>query len=313
MRIIGKRQEARGVFYAFKKIHEKGIIYAFKRLFQIIHAICQRSEFYLHCRGICVRLGLWPFTVSNFVLSVGQACNYKCADCGNLAPHAPAEFMRYDLKNIISDLECVFKSIDYMSGLQIQGGEPFLYSDLGELIKFISASGKVGEIVIATNGSIVPNDELLKIISDHSVLIRISEYNVTPERTEKLIKILNAKNIKYVIYAFAGGSGYWFNTGRKDFKRTDNDILVKKRFKSCAFKKCLTLERGQFARCSRGNDAPEIQGFKSAKGDYLYVNDRKNFREEFIKYYHDLKFMEACRYCNGTNPDDMIPAAAQIG
>ncbi|MBQ3376952.1 MAG: radical SAM protein [Synergistaceae bacterium] len=260
-----------------------------------------------------VRLGLAEFYVQSFVLSVGQACNYKCADCSNFAPYAPKNFLRYDLENIIRDLKIVFNAVYCVGTLQIQGGEPFLYSDLGGLIKFIASSGKVNNIVIATNGSIMPSGELLEIIKLNNVHVRISDYNITPDKTKSLIEILKLKNIAYSLYVFAGGNGYWFNTGRKDFKRTDNDLIVKERFRTCAFRGCLTLERGQFARCSRGNNAPEIQNFASVPGDYLILKkDDKEFRREFMKYYYNLKFMEACRYCSGTNQNDMIIAAEQI-
>ena len=36
---------------------------------------------------------------------VGQACNLRCLDCGNLTPFAPHETKRYNVDHIIESLE----------------------------------------------------------------------------------------------------------------------------------------------------------------------------------------------------------------
>lgn len=36
---------------------------------------------------------------------VGQACNLRCLDCGNLTPFAPHETRRYNVDHIIESLE----------------------------------------------------------------------------------------------------------------------------------------------------------------------------------------------------------------
>lgn len=111
------------------------------------------------------------------VVSVGQACNFKCRDCANFAPASPDCFKRYDVKDIKKDLEVLFKNIRYIKQLQIQGGEPFLYSDLAELVDFLHENrAKVHEVVIATNGSLIPNDSLLKCLKRNDVCVRISDY-----------------------------------------------------------------------------------------------------------------------------------------
>ena len=89
-----------------------------------------RYEMFRHTLG--------SFKIRFMVLSVGQACSYKCKNCGNFAPYAPAEFMRYKLEDIISWMKKILEAVDSISVLQIQGGEPFAYSDLGRLITSLS-------------------------------------------------------------------------------------------------------------------------------------------------------------------------------
>lgn len=87
---------------------------------------------------------LAQFKIRFMVLSVGQACSYKCKHCGNFAPYAPAEFMRYKLEDIISWMKQILEAVDNIRLLQIQGGEPFAYSELGELITRLSNFGEGG-------------------------------------------------------------------------------------------------------------------------------------------------------------------------
>lgn len=98
------------------------------------------------------------------VLSVGQLCNFKCKNCGVMAPYAKKEFMKYDVDSLINDLSLITEQIDSIQSLQIQGGEPFIYNELGELLMYVGGNLKIKSVVIATNGSVMPNDELLKII-----------------------------------------------------------------------------------------------------------------------------------------------------
>ena len=43
------------------------------------------------------------------VVLVGQACNLRCRDCGNFAPFAPKETLRYDVNRIIGHLKIITK------------------------------------------------------------------------------------------------------------------------------------------------------------------------------------------------------------
>ncbi len=267
---------------------------------------------YHFCRSILTRLGVIPFSIPYMVITVGQACTYKCLDCVNFAPYSPAKFRRYDVDNIIRWLEHAFMNIDRIDTMLIQGGESFLYSDLSRVIECIHASGRVRQLNVATNGTVIPSDETLNTIKRCNACVRISDYDITPEKTSELVRVLDEKGINYFLYSFSTAKGLWFNHGRKDTPRDDNDRTASKRFLSC-HSRAFNLEHGIFARCSRANNAPDIQGFTPKEGDYVYL-DRypgKKLKRPLVKYYYGHKFLEACQYCRGTNYDDMIPPALQ--
>lgn len=89
------------------------------------------------------------------VITVGQACNLRCKNCGNFAPFAPKQTLRYDSRKIVEKLSTITKYADIRL-LQIQGGEPFLYSELSHILEFVKQCSAIGKCLIATNGTIMP-------------------------------------------------------------------------------------------------------------------------------------------------------------
>ena len=281
----------------------------------------QARNFYRMCKYELVSRKLMPFRLPYMVLSVGQACNYKCKNCGNFAPFAPAEFMRYKFEDVAQWMSKILDVVDSINTLQIQGGEPFLYSDLGRLITYLrnihGGGGGINSIEIATNGSILPNDDLLKILKDSNVDVRISNYNITPEKTKILQETLQNWGIRHTVYFFTSHNGYWYDKGSinaQDYPHYDDKVL-NRRFDRCNNSGCLTLERGRLAHCSRANNAPVIQGFEAPSDDYILLSDyadRDELKKALMKYCLHPKFMEACRYCYGSEGAKMIPPAVQL-
>lgn len=266
------------------------------------------KKFLYGITGELVKQKIMPFTLPYLVFSVGQACNYNCVDCGNMAPNAPRDYMRYHIKDMKRELHLLLSVVDTIKELQIQGGEPFLHTDLLELIVWIANYRKVEHIVIATNGSLIPQDDILEIIRKNKVHIRISDYQVTPEKTQQLVKKLKEKEIEYSLYSFVEDGGMWFDLNHRG---SNSKKAARRRFALCRFHSCLTMERGRLARCSRGNNAPDIQGFQVKKRDYCELDEKEDNRKNIIEYFYYPCAMESCCYCYGTSPSHMVKAARQ--
>ena len=60
------------------------------------------------------------------------------------------------------------------------GGEPFLNTELGIIIKEVCKryGDRIGCFQIITNGSVLPSHELLLLLKENNVLVRISDYTV---------------------------------------------------------------------------------------------------------------------------------------
>lgn len=246
------------------------------------------------------------------VLSVGQMCNLRCKDCANFAPYALPEMRKYSLESIVSDFESLFKAVAKIDVLQIQGGEPLVYKELPKLIGYLGECSEIEQITIATNGMLIPNDEVIHACINNKVKFRISNYPQNRNNLSAFVEKLSAYRIDAELYDFATKESFWLDCGGLDTPRENNDEVVARRFNSCSFKGCLTMENGELHRCSRAKNAYSLQGFNSVKGDFVNVRNNKNLYDDIIQYHTPPHFETACRYCLGTSSARKIPPAQQL-
>ena len=91
-------------------------------------------------------------------LSVNDYCNSRCKTC-NIWKNDIIKKRREELK--LEEYEKIFENFDRIYWVTITGGEPFLRSDLPEIIKIIYKRTKPKVISLATNGILTK-----KIVSD---------------------------------------------------------------------------------------------------------------------------------------------------
>ena len=253
------------------------------------------------------------------VVTVGQACNLRCKNCGNFAPFAPKETLRYDVHTILEKLKIITKFADIRL-LQIQGGEPFLYSELFRILEFVKQCPSVKKCLIATNGTIIPKNRRgggeWQILQDEKFIVRISNYPVNTDQSSRIQEWCRERGIQSELYHFVSKDDKWYNLGLEMECHTANDEQQRKaeyRFQNCLFRNCLTLENGILGRCSRSVIAKQVQGFPEKEGDYLPVEEDLEFGERLERYINIPQHMEACCHCNGTGRENLIEVALQLG
>lgn len=249
------------------------------------------------------------------VATVGQACNLSCKDCGNFAPFAPKHTLRYAAGEILEQLKTITKYADIRL-LQIQGGEPFLHSELRNILEFVKECGAVKKCLIATNGTIIPGGggANWQCLQDEKFIVRISNYPVAADKSEGVQAWLKEQNIQSELYHFASKDDKWYELGMEKNPHASENAEQEKaeeRYQKCLFRNCLTLENGVLGRCSRSIIAEQVQGFSAKEGDYLPVADTLDFSEKLEEYIHTPSHMEACCHCKGTDGDNLIEAALQ--
>lgn len=242
-------------------------------------------------------------------ICVGQACNFKCRDCANMAPYAQKENMRYSLESIKRDVDAVLPFFSLIDTLHIQGGESFLYSELPELLYFLRENyGNVFKnLQIATNGTVLPNRKIIKAMKDTHAGVRISDYAVKND-IEKFEMILADNEIPFQKYKFVGKNGTWSYTGSIDDIDLKNESLLG-HIQSCSWATCYTVENGLVGRCARSIPAITLQNME-IDNDYLDLR-KNNTVSQVSKYFMFIQPMKCCNKCMGSR-GEVIPAAIQM-
>lgn len=237
---------------------------------------------------------------------VTERCSLKCKDCSSLMPYyEKAKNVNIDM--LISWIENLLHAVTYIGELRILGGEPFLNPELDSLILQFAGHEKIGIITIYTNGTIVPNEKILRVIQENKVTIHISDYGIGEVNRNKLIDKCKAMQIKYSKRKY----DEWYQFGNFE----DNMLTEKaleRMFKNCSSSFCLTILNGRLFRCPRTahacalNFVDDIEESVDLSGDVVDKDKLENFL-------YKIKYLSTCRYCFGTsNEKKRVKAAIQV-
>ena len=115
------------------------------------------------------------FSTISFLPST--VCNLNCRHCLNFNPFAK-QFYQRALEDLKSDVDLFFKWVDFVMVFHLSGGEPFLYKQTPYIIEYIMSkySNHIGTFRIVTNGTVIPTDDVLEIISKYDIEIKIDDY-----------------------------------------------------------------------------------------------------------------------------------------
>ena len=103
-----------------------------------------------------------------------------------------------DYNQLINSLDTFMNTVDYVYEIRLIGGEPFMYKKIDEVLKKLLTYKNCGNIIVYTNGTIVPKEEKLKSFISDKIYFKISNYGSISRNVEKLEKALKEKNIHYI-------------------------------------------------------------------------------------------------------------------
>ena len=131
-------------------------------------------------------------------------CSLNCEKCNMFMPYYENEKRsHYSFQEMKDDIDILLRYVDYLFSYNFLGGEPFLNKELKDIIEYIGEkySHKVGRMGLTTNGTIIPDDEMLSQLKKYNVLVFISDYteNVSyKEKVESVIKRFDEYGIPYI-------------------------------------------------------------------------------------------------------------------
>lgn len=206
---------------------------------------------------VSLRYLLGKVDIPYFELVLTTRCTMRCESCNNLMQYFENKnAYTCSLDKILESLQTICNLVDSITYVRIIGGEPLLFKDIAKVAQALQKEPKVKSFDIVTNGTIIPNDELLSILSQsYKSWVSISDYSVSPNlkiklRTPQIIQKLQEHNVRYHVL-WQDSTSTWFDPGRV-YKRNRDTAGIIKNFRSCMMPCVSVMSNESFA--SKGNE-----------------------------------------------------------
>ncbi len=245
-----------------------------------------------------------------------ERCTLKCKKCAHACFNVPNTAKDASLDFVMKSADSFFSKFDIVKEFVLIGGEPFLYKDLNKAITYIGENYREKMLVfsITTNGTILPDDETVRLCLEYDITLRISDYSESIPRLKRQYEKLQQKlcNNKVSIWK-TGRQESWFDYGFEDFDRgSDINQLIE------AFDKCKTpcreIRESKYYYCVMARSVAENMGLTIGENDYIDLNEitDRSVLLEFQMGFSDKGYLDMCRFCRGAEAKNyLIPAAEQ--
>lgn len=234
--------------------------------------------------------------IQSLDLVLTEKCSLKCKDCSNLMQFY-AKPVDEDFNQLVESLDKFMRSVDHVYEIRLIGGEPFMYKKIDEVLIKLLSYKNCGNIIVYTNGTIVPNEQKLKTFKNDKIYFKISNYGSISRNVEKLEKTLKEKNIHYITERVTR----WQDCAK--IESYDRPLeLTKQIFGNCCVNEALTLLHGKLYLCPFAAHAENLHAIPREPKDSIDLilsNDFSNIKKRIRNLAFEREYLEACKSCNG--------------
>lgn len=227
---------------------------------------------------------------------ITERCSLKCRDCSNLMQYYEQP-KNGDFDEIKSSIDSLCSIVDGINEFRVIGGEPFMNKEIGLILDLLIAESRVRQIVIYTNGTIIPRHELIARISSPKVLMLVTDYGPLSPRMEQLIELMDTHRIAY----YRRPAENWtdcatitkHNRSKEEHKQVFND---------CCCKNLFTIMNGKLFRCPFSANADRLHAVPDLTADYvnlLSTQSTSELKEAVKNLIFNKKTLDICDYCKG--------------
>ncbi len=253
--------------------------------------------------------------IKRFELDVTSKCTLRCKNCGGMMQYVkhPRDI---EAAVVISDYNRMLQLIEWTDDVLIMGGEPFACRGLAKILQGIKTSEytetKVGMVKLVTNGTIVPEEEVLRELSGTDISVMISNYGALSKKLNELITVFREYDIKYDILDIDA----WGNVQQlveREYPMTKQELLEKR--KKC-WKRHHAISEGRFYLCAFSNFSQKLGAVPYSDANYVDLYDIKAAEKIYEFLRQDMPLPESCSWCNGNFPENWegegrLPVAEQ--
>lgn len=233
-------------------------------------------------------------------------CTLNCEKCVSYIPYFH-EKTDMPLEQLKRDADLLFQKVDYIYKLKLLGGEGLLYPHLIAYIDYLhdNYGGKIGTIRIGTNGTILPDEDILAMCRRNHVTLDISDYSVAvPDRC----KLSEIKELcyKYGVAVEIKRTGeQWLDLGFPNVTGSQKEEeALREHFHGCAMF-CRQFAQGKMWFCCTNFAAVCAGLFTGNENDYFDFEadfSKKELLEYELGYSH-LGHTTFCNVCGGCSEE----------
>ena len=244
-------------------------------------------------------------------------CNLNCELCLNFNPYAEHPSVRA-LDQVKKDIDAFFSAVDYIMLFHVSGGEPFLYPDLPEVIRYLDEryGDRIYKIRTVTNGTIVPRDEFLERLKGLRFEVTVDDYReAVPQYRGQFTKLMD-KLDEYGIQHYRNYTDQWIDLAPM---KTDHSAWTEEQlmhhFDDCC-QSWQELRDGKIFMCNYSAYAA-VAGINQTEPDEYYdlTRYRQDQAKELVEFrlgYSAKGYVSFCRHCRGFNDqNDLVAKAAR--
>lgn len=255
-------------------------------------------------------------SIDQIFLNITTKCSLRCKNCSLFIPYQSAP-CHYCQEQIMEDCFTVLNALGHVRIVNFYGGEPMLHPGLPSMIRRLSDETRIERISIITNGTIIPNEDLLSAIkAEKRFLMRISDYGALSSKLGALKDILEKNKIKYEIANYT----YWDEPSKIGYMKSTEEELISK-FMHCTACNVVFLLNRKLCLCSTASALCNMDVFPPSENNYVdlnrnYPSDQilKQSIKDFISRAGTGKYFDACQYCSGNHCvqfEHKVPVAEQ--
>ena len=266
------------------------------------------------------------FELGKFSLIILTRCNLRCKLCCEYVPQNKP-FCDMAVEDADKILKAFFDVVDHLTTLHLTGGgEPFLHKDLSALIETaMKYSEKFDRLMLFTNCTIIPNDELKNAIEKYKdkIVVQISRYGINPDREVEVLSKFQETGATLKIEKYYGEEqsfGGWIDFGSWDSYGRSMDELNEV-FHECSVTRVLKgnwrTRDGKVHWCTRSQRGMELGFLPDNPDDYVDLFDSTSKEEKQAKFERiaNCTHLLACDHCSGDagtlDKQKRYPAAEQ--
>ncbi len=248
----------------------------------------------------------------NIDLEITEKCSMRCRDCCNLMQYykQPKE---YSVEKLVEWMDELLNYVDEIYEIRILGGEPFMHRQVHRIIERIISYPQVHRILVITNATIMPSEEMWEVMENDKVGFSITDYGKLSRNLINMQQELEKRNIVYDIHEMGG----WTQCSNIAAHQRDEKEL-REIYQECCAKNLITLLDGKIYKCPYIANAINLKAIPNAEGEYVDLGTLREkepeiARKELRNYLKEKEYFLSCDYCEGRSFDaDEIEPAIQI-